>query len=382
MNVLRGISRLFGLGRRVEMDRPSVSREPVDHVVILDGTMSTLDVGRETNAGIIYKLLCEARRREGARVSIKYEAGIQWRGFRHMVDVIAGIGLDEQIRRAYGFIASRYRPGDRIMLFGYSRGAFAVRSLAGFINACGLLRPEAATERNIAVLYRHYQSDPESPGARAFRARHCHDAVEIEFVGVFDTVKALGIRMPLLWRICPVEHEFHDHDLGPHIRHGAHALALDETRLAYEPVLWHTDHANGRIVQMWFRGSHADVGGQIGDFAAARPLANIPLVWMLERAEACGLPLPQGWRERFPRDSHAPAVGTWRGLGRLFLARRRRVALSDPSEHLHPSVNGRFKARLARLPGADMAATVAPACQDRDDDVPDVDTGIEVPARS
>ena len=69
----------------------------------------------------------------------------------------------------------------------------------------------------------------------------------------------------------------------------------------------------------------------------ARPLSNIPLVWMLERAEICGLPLPRDWRARFPCDANAPMVGTWRQWGKIFLHRRRRIVGRDPSESIHPT---------------------------------------------
>ena len=92
--------------------------------------------------------------------------------------------------------------------------------------------------------------------------------------------------------------------------------------------------------QIWFKGAHGDIGGQIGDFAVARPLANIPLVWMLERSEALGLALPEGWRGRFPCDPGAPMVGTWRSWGKWFLWRRRRMVGRDRSERLHPSAIG------------------------------------------
>ena len=92
--------------------------------------------------------------------------------------------------------------------------------------------------------------------------------------------------------------------------------------------------------QVWFRGAHGDIGGQIGDLTAARPLANIPLVWMLERAETVGLQLPPGWRERFPCDVNAPMVGTFRSWGKWFLIRRKRQKLQDISERLHPSLAG------------------------------------------
>ena len=90
--------------------------------------------------------------------------------------------------------------------------------------------------------------------------------------------------------------------------------------------------------QVWFRGAHADIGGQLGNFTQARPLSNIPLVWMLEKAEASGLALPDNWHDRFPCDVHAPMVGTWQRWGKVFLLRRKRVVGADRSESLHPTV--------------------------------------------
>ena len=336
MRLSDGIRGWLRLGPRLETSAAQVTRGAVDHVVILDGTMSTLEPGRESNAGLLYKLLCEVAPQK--RLSLRYEAGIQWQSWTSTRDVIEGRGINRQIRDAYGFIASRYRPGDRIFLFGYSRGAYAVRSLAGFIDGVGLLRPEHATVRNIRGLYRGYQAGTLSGTLRSFADRRCHAHVEIEAVGVWDTVKALGFRAPVVWRWSEAAHEFHNHNLGAAIRHGFHALARDETREAFAPVLWTTDTGwDGDMEQVWFRGAHGDVGGQLSGFHRARPLANIPLVWMLERAERCGLPLPKGWAARFPTDPAAPSVGTWRGWGKLFVARRRRVIGADPSESLHPT---------------------------------------------
>ncbi|WP_425050003.1 DUF2235 domain-containing protein [Psychromarinibacter sp. S121] len=321
---------------------PAPVRGTVDHVIILDGTLSTLDEGRETNAGRLYKLLQEvaqsANGTPGRRLSVRYESGIQWTGWRDSRNVIEGRGINRQIRRVYGFLASRYRPGDRIWLFGYSRGAYAVRSLAGLIDRVGLLKPEHATERNIRLAYRYYERNGDSPGAGIFRERRCHPLVEVELVGVWDTVKALGLRLPVVWQWTERPHLFHNHELGPHIRHGYHALAMDETREAFWPVMWKTRPGHtGTVEQVWFRGSHGDIGGQLSGFEAARPLANIPLVWMLEKSEALGLPFPDGWRDRFPCDALAPSVGTMRGWGKVFLLRKRRIVGADASETVHPS---------------------------------------------
>lgn len=324
------------LRRRGAADHSAYARRrgPVDHVIILDGTMCSLQTGQETNAGLTYLLLKEA-----GQPSLYYEAGVQWREWRNTTDVAVGRGINRQIRRAYGYLASRYREGDRIFLLGYSRGAYAVRSLAGIIDMVGLLRAECATERNIRQIYRLYQYAPQGRAARAFAARNCHPGAPVEMVGVWDTVKALGLRLPVLWRLTEADHQFHNHALGPSIRHGFHALAHDETRAAFAPVLWDCPPGwAGKVEQVWFRGTHGDVGGQLGGIDAARPLANIPLVWMLERLESCGVMMPEGWRGRFPCDPAAPSIGTWMGIGKLFVLRRARVIGLDPSESLHPSL--------------------------------------------
>ncbi len=337
--MLKGLSRrIFGWvlpGQRTGQSAPQPRvRGPLIHVIILDGTMSSLEPGRETNAGITYRLLSNM----GAQLSLYYEAGVQWEDWRSTPDVMMGRGINRQIRRAYGYLAGRYRPGDKVFLMGYSRGAYAVRSLAGVIDSVGLLRPEHAIERNITLAYRHYQSSPGSDAARAFARSYCQPKVEIEMVGVWDTVKSLGLRLPILWQWSEAQHSFHNHALGPSVKHGFHALALNETREVFEPVMWDSDQSHASTMeQVWFRGSHGDVGGQIGDFTPARPLANIPLVWMLDRAESCGLPLPTGWRSLFPCDPDAPSVGTWRDWGKMFILRRSRTVGKDPSEHLHPT---------------------------------------------
>ena len=325
------------LGRplRSEHSGEAVSREMRTHVIILDGTMSSLEPGYETHAGSLYRLCREM----GSGVSVFYEAGVQWHSWRGTMDVLVGKGINRQIRRAYGYLASRYRPGDRIFLIGYSRGAYAVRSLAGAIDMVGLLKAEHATVRNIRTAYRHYECSPEGEHATAFARAFCHEKVGIEMVGVWDTVKALGMRLPFLWRGTIARHAFHNHRLGPGIRNGFQALALDETRAVFTPVIWSCPPGwTGHVEQVWFRGAHGDIGGQLGGYEAARPLANIPLVWMLEKAETCGLPLPDGWKARFYTDPNAPSVGTWKGWGKIFLQRRKRRFGRDPSERLHETV--------------------------------------------
>jgi uncharacterized protein (DUF2235 family) len=310
--------------------------------------MSTLTPGHETNIGLTYRLLQDVGNDTGLRVF--YEPGIQWRGFRRSHEVLAGIGINRQIQRAYRWLAEGYKPGDRVILKGFSRGAYAVRSLAGLIDRMGLLRLDAlddARMETLYALYALYRTAPESEGARAMTQGHCHIDVPITFIGAYDTVRALGIRYPLMWRLLPLPHPYHSHTLGQHVQVARHALALDETRTAYRPVLWKTPNVrDGQDVeQQWFRGSHGDIGGHLSGRLSARPRGNVSLVWMLSEAEANGLHLPDAWRDRFPTNADAPSVGTLAGFSKLLWARKRRSVGRDPSESLHESARDYAKAR-------------------------------------
>lgn len=324
---------------RARRNVPAVRRGAVTHVVLLDGTMSSLSEGDETNIGLIYRLLSELTSPE---LSVFYEAGVQWTSWRNTRDVLTGRGINRQIRRAYGYLASRYRPGDRIYLFGYSRGAYAVRSLAGVLDRVGLLRAECATERNVQLAYRHYEAGGGSDASQAFAKANCHDEVKIEMIGAFDTVKSLGLRLPFLWKLSETKFAFHNHALSSCVKSGFHALAMQESRAVYSPVMWHSrPEWSGHLEQVWFAGTHGDVGGQLGGFEAARGLSNLPLVWMLLQAELRDLPLPDGWRKPFKLDAEAPSVGMYRGWSKIFLLHQAREMGLDPSERIHESAIAR-----------------------------------------
>ena len=358
MQLLKRLRSLIGLGRK-PLAEPLRARGGIDHVIILDGTMSSLEPETQSNAGITFRLLEQVAAMPGSSLHLHYEPGVQWRGWKSAQDVALGRGINRQIRRVYEVLAARYRPGDRVFLFGYSRGAFAVRSLAGMIDMVGLLTPEHTNKRNVRAAYRHYENGPATEAAQAFAARKCHERVEIEMIGVWDTVKALGLQLPLLWRLSESAHAFHSHHLGRSVRHGFQALALHETRVAYAPVMWDSDRDwPGHVQQVWFRGAHGDVGGHLGNFSEARPLANIPLVWMLERAETLGLEMPDDWREPFPCDASAPSVGSFRGWGKMFLLRRARHVGLDPSESIHRSAREVLPQPKPEVAEAEQASTV------------------------
>lgn len=340
------------------------TRPPQNLVVLIDGTFASLDPDHRSSIGRLYAALSGWWGPIDTPMKVRYEPGQQWETWRTISRLAAGSELESRILGAYAWIAQHWRPGDPLFLFGYSRGAFAIRSLAGMIGRIGLLRPSAVSDQTLARVWQLYSQGCGEDDLAGFRRAHCHDHVPIRMIGTFDTVVALGIRLPLLWMLAEPRFRFHDHELGTHVEHAAQALALDETRAAFAPLLWSSgerqattgkavknrrDSRGGqddmpapqgdpRIRQMWFRGVHPDIGGQLSGAEYARPLANIPLVWMMEQAEEAGLPLPGGWRERLPRDATAPSVGSWRHWGKAFLARAPRVAGHDPSESLHETV--------------------------------------------
>lgn len=310
------------------------------HVVIVDGTLSRLDKDNETNAGLLFKLVQEMLPRTD--LIVHYHPGIQGEGLMKWLNIAAGVGINLTICSGYSALSRRYEPGDKILLFGYSRGAYTVRSLAGMIGRIGLLKSEHLNERRVRRAFQHYEKNRQSRTATSFSHAYCHENVEIEIVGVWDTVKALGLPYPILTRIAPMATEFHDHSLGQNIKNAFQALALDETRTAYKPILWKCEKEwHGQVQQLWFPGAHSDVGGQIEGFPATRPLSNIPLVWMLKNAAMCGLPLPENWQSRFETDAAADMIGPFAGHAKLFLFRAPRAACETPFDRLHTSVEQR-----------------------------------------
>jgi len=322
-------------------------------VVLMDGTFASLTEGQGSSIARIHAMLSGGFGATPAPVQIHYAPGQQWAAWRTLPQLVSGHSLDHNIRDAYRWLARHWRPGNPLYLFGYSRGGIGVSALADMIDRIGLLRPEHASERNLGAAWESWRNRNGAPPAPDL----CHECVPIRMVGLLDTVMSLGVRMPFLWTVSEPDFDYAKGRLAPNVERGAHALALDETREAFAPVLW-TCARGSDVEQMWFRGCHADIGGQLGGCEYARPLANLPLVWLMSCAEEAGLPLPEGWRRHHPCDHAAPQLGSWHSWGKAFLMRRPRHAGRDLSEHMHPSVPRPYDGP-ARLTGG-LAAAAAP----------------------
>jgi uncharacterized protein (DUF2235 family) len=260
-------------------------------IVCCDGTWKADDTQTNaTNVAILARSIHATQDTGGVLQIVLYVRGVGTTGlkFETLLAGAVGIGVDENIRSAYQFIAQNYVPGDEIYLFGFSRGAFTARSLAGLITGCGILSRSSLWALPDAWAY--YRSDrPHSPTAFATKYQvECHTAPQIAFLGVWDTVGSLGIPGDLLATENKAKFAFHDTSPSPLVKRGVQALAIDEQRRNFTPTFWTGVTPPGAsIQQVWFAGAHSDVGGGY----KTRSLADIPLVWMAKQAEAAGLAL-------------------------------------------------------------------------------------------
>ncbi|MFB2668768.1 DUF2235 domain-containing protein [Shewanella xiamenensis] len=203
-----------------------------------------------------------------------------------------GRGLHKNIMDGYRYIVQNYSPGDEIYLFGFSRGAYTVRCLCGLINNCGILkRPDA---RLIQQAFDHYKKSsapfaPSGDKSVEFRQKHSHESREIKFVGVWDTVGAMGIPISFLG-LFEDKDEFYDTKIGRNVRVARHALAIDEHRSDFEPTIWQL-RDNMDMQQVWFAGAHSDIGGSYQPDKDGSLLSDNALAWMIAEAERFNLSL-------------------------------------------------------------------------------------------
>ncbi len=219
-----------------------------------------------------------------------------------------GTGTSERILDAYRFLAERHEPGDRIMGFGFSRGAFAVRSLAGFLQYVGLPeRARSLTEQELDDAYGTYRERGNAVVRPDVRRK-----ATVDFLGLWDTVGALAFGLG----IAPF------HLISPeNVKQVAHALALDELRRSFTPALWETAVSGSVVEEVWFPGVHTNVGGGY----AEEGLSNIALAWVVSQAVAAGLPTEkhyiQGWYNENAsgdiRDSYGEFLQQLGIIGRL-----------------------------------------------------------------
>jgi uncharacterized protein (DUF2235 family) len=274
-------------------------------VICADGTWNTRDqidedTGRRrpTNVTKVARAV-RPRAGDGTDQIVYYHDGIGTGGPTDKVTGGAfGDGMEDNIRALYRFIVYNYEPNDELYFFGFSRGAFTVRSLAGFMNKVGLI--EKDDDYYVPEIYACYESNkgPGSPEwTKAFHNVHgARPSPPIRFIGVWDTVGALGAPGFLGQVFNRNKYKYHDVGLNPAIQNAVHALAIDEQRKPFAPDIWTRPPGwGGQLVQAWFPGVHSNVGGGY----APDGLANEALHWVGEKAERLGLEFDAAYLTHF-----------------------------------------------------------------------------------
>ena len=301
---------------------------PKNIIVLSDGTGNSSAKLFKTNVWRTYDALDLSNPKKQIA---SYDDGVGNSSFKPLALLggAIGLGLSRNVRELYAYICRNYEKGDRIYGFGFSRGAFTIRILAGFIAKMGILRRSACTDENdlqkkTTLLFRAYRKQASGDGltplfALVFRAirdwipgqalpegfqngENIHLDAEIEFLGLWDTVDAYGFpidEMTVGWDRFVWPLSMRNRDLSSKIKKAAHALSLDDERNSFHPLLWNeTGHAAGsatvapvrqhaeakhikqeQLSQVWFCGMHADVGGGYPDDF----LSFVPLNWILEQ---------------------------------------------------------------------------------------------------
>ncbi|PZQ62892.1 MAG: hypothetical protein DI544_01485 [Sphingomonas taxi] len=341
---------------------------PKSILLFSDGTGNSSGKLFKTNVWRAYEAADLGPPAPGRRKQIAfYDNGVGTSAFRPLAVLggVFGFGLKRNVLELYRFACRNYRPGDHLYAFGFSRGAFTIRLVIALIASQGLVpaESEAALLRRSADAWRAYR--------RGYLPRHlqwptkllrgARDALirltrrredryapernrhpEIRFVGVWDTVAAYG--GPIVEITRAIDNWFFalsmpNYRLNPRVGVARHALALDDERDAFQPLVWDEVHerelvdagtvAPDRLRQFWFTGMHADVGGGYPD----ESLSYISLLWMLEEAQKAGLRTLDVItdRHRALANSSGPIHDSRAGLGSYYRYQPRRIdALLNP----------------------------------------------------
>lgn len=325
-------------------------------VICCDGTWNTpeqMDNGlpAPTNVVKLYNAL-EKDKNQIAYYHPGVGTGKGW--WDHVVGGSTGEGLDRNIMSAYRWLAGSYAKDDRIFMFGFSRGAYTVRSLAGLISDYGLLDlsnlegdPNEVWNR-VGKVFSAYRNSHAFENTDRYAFHNAATGVEpagktkIHFVGVWDTVGALGIPedfalLGLFDR--PDRYRFHDTTLSELILNARHAVAIDERRASFEPTLWSGVDDRDTAKQVWFPGVHGDVGGGYVETG----LSDGALDWMLTEAKTCGLAIRSLALKQIRPDLHGIAHDSCSGVFKMLKTQPRAVPCisNNDQAHLHKSTRGR-----------------------------------------
>ena len=350
-------------------------------VICCDGTGNEFRARENTNVVLLYRAL---KKEDPTKQIAYYDPGLGTESAQGVLTpplkfltklsgLVFGYGLSKNMIDAYQFLMNRYEPGDRVFLFGFSRGAYTVRALAGMLKMVGLLEKDTNNLVYFALkVYRQqkprrpkwahgvwawvyyvfiflWKKEPDWARAGGFKKTFCRPC-PIHFIGVWDTVKSIG------WfrRRIVLPYTFYN----PDIKNGCHAVSIDEKRSQYRPNLWGYPNSDN-FKEVWFTGVHSDIGGSYEETG----LSDLTLKWMLDESKRHNLLIDEKRYELIEPDPngtiHNPLLPFWWTLGWkkrkiLKIDRKKDAAVNTPESWIHKSVdirtrqkNNRDKSRLS-----------------------------------
>ncbi|MFZ0961184.1 MAG: DUF2235 domain-containing protein [Terriglobia bacterium] len=315
---------------------------PKNIVFCADGTWD--DPNRNSNVYQLYNALVN----EAGIQFAAYDSGVGADGnpIEKILGGGLGAGLFQKVKDGYAAVASQYVPGDQIFLFGFSRGAYTARSLAGMIAVCGLPAVGQSDPACVSNAFQAYRDTTQRDALLSgLNAEYAMDDAKIQFLGVWDTVGSLGI--PAIFGDIDIRrYGFLDTTLHPDVLNAAQALSIDEQRLQFQPSLWTSPPSPGHtLTQVWFSGVHCDVGGGYSPDPNGGLLSKITLGWMANCALPLGLKVvPGSLPGRLPADALATLHESRTGAYRILPAHLRTIA---PGSSISSSAKERCETPVA-----------------------------------
>jgi uncharacterized protein (DUF2235 family) len=333
----------LGYDTTIEQARRSGDHMGKNIVILSDGTGQEggKKKGRNSN---VYRLFNMLEDRTDEQI-VFYDPGLGT-GFRKVTGNVGGMGISHNIKEAYAFLVEHFQADDEIYLIGFSRGAATMRSLSSIIHHFGILprsRPKLIDQAY--EIYKERSDEPLDDRAKAFVKRHHTMWTRIRFLGCYDTVAALGLpwarASAVLDRFAPFQHQFHDLKLSKSVENAVQALAIDDERKTFRPVLWDPECLDYQSVhQVWFTGMHTDVGGGYRQHG----LSDISLTWLMEQAVNSGIRIYPGHKVEISQDATDEMHDSrGKGMKRLF---RRKVRNWDDGRSDTPIVHRSVHVRI------------------------------------
>ena len=329
-------------------------------VLCCDGTWNDEDnkddgVPAPTNIKKIFDMADDS---QGDVQQTRYQSGVGTGGaLDKVIGGMLGVGVSKDICDSYQWLADKYEPGDKIFLFGFSRGAFTVRSLAGLIARFGIVyfeknkRKQTKTLKKImrqlsrGELVKHIYDDGYRKNNDLSDIHFFPDSDKVHFLGVFDTVGSFGIpddKEILDLFDSPKNYEFHDTTLSEKVHCARHAVALDEKRGSFTPTLWKNVSTHTNAKQIWFPGVHSDIGGGYKE----NGLSDCALKWMVDEASEAEAKFDTDLRNQIKPDPQGVLHDSYKGLMKVLRTAPRSIPqliLDDNSTVLSKAAQIRWK---------------------------------------